>query len=479
MRSVKYVVVFLVIAMIGSVSQAENLINNGYFEAASGGWVYASGTETGGNVTKVTNSAAQSAFSTGSSGAYMTDGTVNQGQYLQNNIGTAQADGQYLFSFDYKIAASASSYWNFMLKDSASLFNGRIGGDYLTLGVDTTNQTTVATGLVAEVWYHVELKLDTVTDKIMSGSITEFGGATQTWGEMDAFETTNRIKLVTFVDGSGAGQAPSIYIDNVSLTSLLPATGYFFDWLLRGPAYAHGISMNPADVPTNDPPILDSEFDHHSGFYFPTNTSYQESYDYFTDPSRGYIPMGFLNEYQGNHTYYTGYKINTSLPPTNGSYEGMWTIASWQGWMNACMVMGTAAPLSGQPDYNTRTTTVLYSNSCIITTAVTSVTGGDSGTSITTNYSGGTTAERNLKKRTSTNVAKHEYNPLEILRWRHARALRLHGGRDGAAFHASEKSFRSRASRVSARRRRDSRPARLPQLGSLFFLNSLRTKGVS
>lgn len=165
-----------------------------------------------------------------------------------------------------------------------------------------------------------------------------------------------------------------------------PATGYFFDWVLRVPAVVRGTPMNPSEVPAYDPPVYATAVNYNNGFYFPTNTSWQDAWYYFTAPSRGYIPMGFLRDYMGNHPYYTGHKTNTNLPPVNGSYDGMWTIAARKGWFAACMVDGAAAPLSGQQDFNTRIVETLYQlDGTQISTAVTSVTSGDPGTTVTTN----------------------------------------------------------------------------------------------
>jgi hypothetical protein len=186
-----------------------------------------------------------------------------------------------------------------------------------------------------------------------------------------------------------------------------PATGYFFDWVLRSPSVVRGTPMNPSEVPAYDPPVYATAVNYNNGFYFPTNTSWQDAWYYFTEPSRGYIPMGFLRDYMGNHQYFTGHKTNTNLPPVNGSYDGIWTIAARKGWFAACMVDGAAAPLSGQQDFDTRTTTVLYSTNGATTTVVTTrETNSADSTTITTNYNGGTTSIVTIVRNTTVTQGK-------------------------------------------------------------------------
>jgi hypothetical protein len=83
----------------------------------------------------------------------------------------------------------------------------------------------VAAGLKVDTWYHVSMILDSATDKILSGSITPHGGSATTWGEMAGVEgITAKIKQLTISDNGSGTVAPSIVLDNVSLTAIPEST---------------------------------------------------------------------------------------------------------------------------------------------------------------------------------------------------------------------------------------------------------------
>jgi hypothetical protein len=195
-------------------------IQNGDFENGTNGWTVNTGVEAG--AVLATNTAAQSPFSSGSAGFQMTDGTVNPDQWVRTDFG-AQADGKYNLSFDYKMLAENNALWLGRIRNSGSSdisFDFSIGNTYLKVGT-----TSVATGLSTGTWYHVSMILDSANDKVLSGSITPYGGSATTWGQIAGSAITAQIKQLMITDNSQLNVAPSIYLDNVSLTVIPePAT---------------------------------------------------------------------------------------------------------------------------------------------------------------------------------------------------------------------------------------------------------------
>ena len=205
--------------MISSSAMA-NLITNGNFENGTNGWTVVNIGEVG--AVLATNTAAQSPFSSGSAGFQMTDGSVNTTQYISTVFG-AQVDGQYTLSFDYKMLAANNSLWIGRIRNSTTAdtsFDFTIGTNSLKVGA-----STVATGLSVGTWYHVSMILDSAADKVLSGSITPNGGSATTWGQIAGYAITAQIKSLMISDTSSPNVAPSIYLDNVSLTVIPePAT---------------------------------------------------------------------------------------------------------------------------------------------------------------------------------------------------------------------------------------------------------------
>ena len=195
-----------------NASAMANLIANGDFENGTNGWAIAIGVEAG--AVLATNTAAQSPFSTGSAGFQMTDGSVNASQNIINDFG-AQADGQYELSFDYMMLAANNSIWLGRIRNTTSTdvsFDFTIGTNFLKVGT-----TSVATGLSVGTWYRVSMILDSAADKVLSGSITPYGGSATTWGVIASSNTTAQIKSLQILDTSSPNVAPSIYLDNVKL----------------------------------------------------------------------------------------------------------------------------------------------------------------------------------------------------------------------------------------------------------------------
>jgi hypothetical protein len=195
-----------------NASAMANLIANGDFENGTNGWAIAIGVEAG--AVLATNTAAQSPFSTGSAGFQMTDGSVNASQNIINDFG-AQADGQYELSFDYMMLAANNSIWLGRIRNTTSTdvsFDFTIGTNFLKVGT-----TSVATGLSVGTWYRVSMILDSAADKVLSGSITPYGGSATTWGVIASSNTTGQIKSLQILDTSSPNVAPSIYLDNVKL----------------------------------------------------------------------------------------------------------------------------------------------------------------------------------------------------------------------------------------------------------------------
>jgi hypothetical protein len=181
-----------------NASAQESFIQNGNFENGTNGWTVSTGVEAG--AVLATNTAAQSPFSSGSAGFQMTDGAVNTSQYIRTDFG-AQADGQYELSFDYMMLAANNSLWFAYVRNSGSgdtSFNFTIGNTYLKVGT-----TSVATGLSTGTWYHVSMILDSAADKVLSGSITPYGGSATTWGEIAGIAgITAQIKQLFISDTS-------------------------------------------------------------------------------------------------------------------------------------------------------------------------------------------------------------------------------------------------------------------------------------
>lgn len=206
-----------------------------------------------------------------------------------------------------------------------------------------------------------------------------------------------------------------------TLSFATPPTGLFFDWGLRYPAGSP--PMNAADVPS-DPPPSAVGFNYRNGFYDPNNTGYVQAFYYFTDQSRGYVPMGFLGDYLGNHQYFTGTRTDFAhLPPMNGTYDGMWTIGAREGWPNACMAVNAAGPIYGQADYNTTTKTeVFYTSNGTLksTSTVTSVStpaGSGTTTNTTPNPDGTNTVVTTIKTLTLSQGKKHSLGDMLGIDW--------------------------------------------------------------
>jgi hypothetical protein len=197
-----------------------NLITNGDFESGTNGWTMTTSGEVGAVIT--TNTDAQSLFSSGSRGVQMTDGAVTATQYILKDFG-AQANGEFNLSFDYKVTTTSNSYWRGNIRNSSGSdisFNFSIYSSYLQVGT-----TSVATGLSTGTWYRVSMILDSANDKVLSGSITPYGGSATTWGQIAGSAITAQIKQLMITDNSQLNVAPSIYLDNVSLTVIPePAT---------------------------------------------------------------------------------------------------------------------------------------------------------------------------------------------------------------------------------------------------------------
>ena len=193
-----------------------NLITNGDFESGTNGWLIATSPAEPAGVVAVTTT--NSPFSSGSSALQMIDGAVDAGQSATKDFG-AQANGKFNLSFDYKVTTTSNSYWRGSLCTSAGVgesFNFSIYQNSFYIG--TTN---VAAGLSTGTWYRVSMILDSAADKVLSGSITPFGGGSATtWGEIAGLATTAEIKRLVISDNNSTPVAPSIVLDNVSLSAI-------------------------------------------------------------------------------------------------------------------------------------------------------------------------------------------------------------------------------------------------------------------
>jgi hypothetical protein len=203
-----------------SSSAGANLIKNGDFENGATGWTVNTGVESG--AVLAVNKEEQSPFSSGSAAFQMTDGMENPSQYIIKDFG-AQRDGQYVLSFDYKITAENNAHWLGRIRGTTTpetSFDFKIGGTYLEVVT-----TRVATRLSVDTWYHVSMILDTANDKVLSGSITPYDGSATTWGEIAGVQgITARIQQLIIADTASPTVAPSILLDNVSLTAIPEST---------------------------------------------------------------------------------------------------------------------------------------------------------------------------------------------------------------------------------------------------------------
>jgi len=190
-------------------------IPNGDFENGTNTWTLLQGDGTG---SLAVDSSAQSAFSAGTGGLKFTDsGTDASYPLLKGDLQT-ETDGQYLLQFDFCLDSASSSDWYLELRKSSSSdisFQLLLGGTSLR-SRNSGTITTLASGLTQGVWHHVEMTLDSVNNRILSGSITPYGSAPSTWGEVACPAITAGIAQIVVRDNNSPAAAV-MRLDNLSL----------------------------------------------------------------------------------------------------------------------------------------------------------------------------------------------------------------------------------------------------------------------
>lgn len=140
---------------------------------------------------------------------------------------TFSVQGPARFSFDFKLSAFSSDFWSALAScqvtdpfpGAYNLFNMRIG--------DENRFTFISNRGIAflqpidlGVWYRVVVDMDFDT-QMMSGSLTEFGGAKTTWTNERLLSPVPTIDTIGFVDAAWTeGANGDLYLDNVSVSGV-------------------------------------------------------------------------------------------------------------------------------------------------------------------------------------------------------------------------------------------------------------------
>lgn len=205
------------VVVLASAWAQANVITNGDFENGSTGWTVGNT-----DVSATVESSAQSSFNIGTAGVEFIDGSAGAtSPYIKRGF-TAQADGQYAYSLDFKLGAIVNAPWVVTLRTDSSLdeaFKFQIRHNNLELRDATSAIQLVADNLVAGTWYHVEMVVDSENNQWVSGSVTDGASYRASWNTIAAYASSGQFNEVIINDGN-TGENASFMIDNISVTAI-------------------------------------------------------------------------------------------------------------------------------------------------------------------------------------------------------------------------------------------------------------------
>ena len=218
---------------IGASARASIIVNGDFEGGTTGGvpngWSFDDNGDTNATVAVDSGTVGESAFTSGSQSARLSNDTDNDGsagsQSFNQSFDPVSGQLQYVFDFYLDDSTPNDTHWNAQLRGDGNTNQAfAYNIDHHGYTEPAGQFTLIARGgndaqeivLDAQAWYRVTTNLDTDT-QTFSGTLENTGGLVTTITSKTFQQTVNAFDLARFTDGGAGDDGSPINIDNVSL----------------------------------------------------------------------------------------------------------------------------------------------------------------------------------------------------------------------------------------------------------------------
>jgi hypothetical protein len=214
-------------ASISGICRASELITNGGFEdsPALNGW---STVRSPSLAESPDVSPFDSPYGPSSESVHFVQNSNGRSTLLWQDFGVADIKAR--LTFDFKVSSLSDGVWYVLPGDRSDtdgstsfLMNFLIGNDGQFLVASDSPDHEFDESLVLNEWYHVVTNFDFTIERF-SGSITQFGGATETWTDFPIFDGSSLLNAFQVSNLPLGANSPEFFLDNVSVDNGLVTT---------------------------------------------------------------------------------------------------------------------------------------------------------------------------------------------------------------------------------------------------------------